>query len=84
MEEGVFNVSNGERRFTRYGYADLYQEGRGFDILYRLWPGTQKHLLSADPAWASALGRAAHFCGAAGLEILLQLLADGNTGNGCC
>ena len=42
---------NGERRFTRYGYADLYQEGRGFDILYRLWPGTQRHLLSADPAW---------------------------------
>ena len=70
MEQGVFNVSNGERRFTRYGYADLYQEGRGYDILYRLWPGTQRHLLSADPAWAAAMGRTANFCGAAGLGNL--------------
>ncbi|HTC83671.1 MAG TPA: hypothetical protein VK683_04915, partial [Rhizomicrobium sp.] len=82
MEEGVFNVSNGERRFTRYGYADLYLEGRGFDILYRLWPGTQKHLLTADPAWASALGRAAHFCGAAGLEICEPLTFKGREGSG--
>ncbi|HEX4635333.1 MAG TPA: hypothetical protein VH189_04075 [Rhizomicrobium sp.] len=82
MEEGVFNVSNGERRFTRYGYADLYQEGRGFDILYRLWPGTQKHLLSADPAWAAGLGRAAHFCGAAGLEICEPLTFKGREGSG--
>ncbi|HET7083221.1 MAG TPA: hypothetical protein VFI23_00510 [Rhizomicrobium sp.] len=82
MEQGVFAVSNGERRFTRYGYADLYQEGRGFDILYRLWPGTQKHLLSADPAWAAALGRAAHFCGAAGLEICEPLTFKGREGSG--
>ena len=82
MEEGVFAVSNGERRFTRYGYADLYQEGRGFDILYRLWPGSQKHLLSADPAWAAGLGRAAHFCGAAGLEICEPLTFKGREGSG--
>jgi hypothetical protein len=82
MEDGVFNVSNGERRFTRYGYADLYQEGSGFDILYRLWPGTQRHLLSADPAWAAALGRAAHFCGAAGLEICEPLFFKGREGSG--
>jgi hypothetical protein len=82
MEEGVFNVSNGERRFTRYGYADLYQEGRGFDILYRLWPGSQKHLLSADPAWAAGLGGVAHFCGAAGLEICEPLTFKGREGSG--
>jgi hypothetical protein len=82
MEQGVFAVSNGERRFTRYGYADLYQEGRSYDILYRLWPGTQKHLLSADPAWASALGRAAHFCGAAGVEICEPLTFKGREGSG--
>lgn len=82
MEQGVFAVSNGERRFTRYGYADLYQEGRSYDILYRLWPGTQKHLLSADPAWASALGRAANFCGAAGLEICEPLTFKGREGSG--
>jgi hypothetical protein len=82
MEQGVFNVSNGERRFTRYGYADLYQEGRKYGILYRLWPGTQKHLLSADPAWASALGRAANFCGAAGVEICEPLTFKGREGSG--
>ena len=82
MEQGVFNVSNGERRFTRYGYADLYQEGRGFDILYRLWPGTQRHLLSADPAWAAAMGRTANFCGAGGLEICEPLFFKGREGSG--
>jgi hypothetical protein len=82
MEQGVFNVSNGERRFTRYGYADLYQEGRAFDILYRLWPGTQRHLLSADPAWAAGLGRAAHFCNAGGLEICEPLTFKGREGSG--
>ena len=82
MEQGVFAVSNGERRFTRYGYADLYQQDRGFDILYRLWPGTQRHLLSADPAWAAALGRSANFCGAAGLEICEPLTFKGREGSG--
>jgi hypothetical protein len=82
VEQGVFAVSNGERRFTRYGYADLYQEGRGYGILYRLWPGTQKHLLSADPAWASAMGRAANFCGADGLEICEPLTFKGREGSG--
>jgi hypothetical protein len=82
MEQGVFAVSNGERRFTRYGYADLYQEGRAYGILYRLWPGTQRHLLSADPAWAHALGRAANFCGADGLEICEPLTFKGREGSG--
>jgi hypothetical protein len=82
MEQGVFAVSNGERRFTRYGYADLYQEGRAYGILYRLWPGTQHHLLSADPAWASAMGRAANFCGADGLEICEPLTFKGREGSG--
>ena len=82
MEQGVFNVSNGERRFTRYGYADLYQEGRGHGILYRLWPGTQKHLLSADPNLAAAMGRAANFCGADGLEICEPLTFKGREGSG--
>ncbi|MBN9589104.1 MAG: hypothetical protein BGN85_11920 [Alphaproteobacteria bacterium 64-11] len=82
METGTFAVSNGARRFTRYGYADLYQEGRSYDILYRLWPGTQRHLLSADPALASAIGRAAHFCGAAGLEVCEPLTFKGREGSG--
>ena len=81
-ETGLFAVSNGERRFTRYGYADLYQEGRSYGILHRLWPGTQRHLLSADPAWAAALGRAAHFCDADGVEICEPLTFKGREGSG--
>lgn len=82
METGVFAVSNGERRFTRYGYADLFQQGQKFDVLFRLWPGTQRHLLSGDPALAAALGRSAHFCGAAGLEICEPLTFKGREGSG--
>ena len=82
MESGVFNVSNGERRFTRYGYADLFQEGRKYNVLFRLWPGTQHHLLWGDPAMAAAYGRTAHFCGAAGLEICEPLTFKGREGSG--
>jgi hypothetical protein len=82
MESGIFSVSNGERRFTRYGYADLFQEGRRFDVLFRLWPGTQRHLLWGDPEMAAAYGRTAHFCGAAGLEICEPLTFKGREGSG--
>lgn len=81
-ETGTFNVSNGERRFTRYGYADFYQKGNGLDVLYRLWPGTQRHLIWGDPALAAGYGRAAHFCGAAGLEICEPLTFKGREGSG--
>ena len=81
-ESGVFSVSNGDRRFTRYGYADLYQQGAGFEVLYRLWPGTQRHLLWGDPAQASGFGRSANFCGAAGLEICDPLTFKGREGSG--
>jgi hypothetical protein len=82
METGVFSVSNGERRFTRYGYADLFQEGRKYNVLFRLWPGTQHHLLWGDPQMAAAYSRTAHFCGAAGLEICEPLTFKGREGSG--
>jgi hypothetical protein len=82
METGVFAVSNGERRFTRYGYADLLQEGRKYNVLFRLWPGTQRHLLWGDPETAAAYSRTAHFCGAAGLEICEPLTFKGREGSG--
>ena len=64
---GTFAVSAGARNFTRYGYGDFYQQGSGIDLLYRVWPGTQRHLLWGDPALAcSGYGRAANLCGAAG------------------
>ncbi|MGC2400118.1 MAG: hypothetical protein WA510_10065 [Acidobacteriaceae bacterium] len=82
METGVFNVSNGERRFTRYGYADFLAQGAKYQLLFRLWPGTQRHLLSGDPEMAAAYGRTSSFCGAAGLDIMESLTFKGREGSG--
>ncbi len=85
---GTFAVSAGARNFTRYGYGDFYQypqglaAGQSIDILYRVWPGTQRHLLWGDPALASGYGRAANFCGAAGLELMEPLFFKGREGSG--
>ena len=82
METGVFSVSNGARRFTRYGYADFFQQGSRYQLLFRLWPGTQRHLLSGDPETAAAFGRTSSFCGAAGLDIFEPLTFKGREGSG--
>jgi hypothetical protein len=79
---GTFAVSSGARNFTRYGYGDFYQEGIGLDLLYRVWPGTQRHLLWGDPALAAGYGRAANFCGAAGMELCEPLTFKGREGSG--
>jgi hypothetical protein len=78
----VFALSEGDRRFTRYGYADLYQDGAKFELLYRLWPGTQHHLLWGDPAQAAGFGRVAHFCNASGFELMEPLTFKGREGSG--
>ena len=80
-ETGVFAVSNGDRRFTRYGYADMYQEGSNLGVVYRLWPGTQRHLLKGDAALAAAMARSASFCDADGLEIMEPLTFKGREGS---
>jgi len=79
---GTFAVSSGLRNFTRYGYGDFYQQGSGIELLYRVWPGTQRHLLWGDPALASGYGRAANFCGASGLELMEPLFFKGREGSG--
>lgn len=79
---GTFALSSGSRQFTRYGYGDFYQQGTRVEVLYRVWPGTQRHLLWADPALASGYGRAAHFCGAAGMELCEPLTFKGREGSG--
>lgn len=80
--EGPFSVSSGARSFTRYGYADFLRSGSRYKLLFRLWPGTQRHLLSADPEMAAAYGRTAHFCGAAGLDLMEPLTFKGREGSG--
>ncbi len=79
---GTFAVSSGERNFTRYGYGDFYRKDSNFEVLYRVWPGTQRHLLWGDPALASGYGRAASFCGAAGMELCEPLTFKGREGSG--
>lgn len=78
---GTFTVSSGERNFTRYGYGDFYGQD-SISVLYRVWPGTQRHLLWADPALAAGYGTAAHFCGAAGMELCEPLTFKGREGSG--
>jgi hypothetical protein len=79
---GPFSVSSGTRPFTRYGYADFLSRGAQYKLWWRLWPGTQRHLLSCDAEMAAAYGRAAHFCGAAGLDICEPLTFKGREGSG--
>src|SRR5579863_2751314 len=79
---GPFSLSSGSRSFTRYGYADFLKAGTSYKVLFRLWPGTQRHLLSADPEMAAAYGRTAHFCGAAGLDLMEPLTFKGREGSG--
>ena len=80
-DTGTFALSNGSRSFTRYGYADMYQEGADLGLVYRLWPGTQRHLLMGDAALAAAMARSASFCGADGLEIMEPLTFKGREGS---
>jgi hypothetical protein len=82
MEKGTFALSNGSRRFLRYGYGDLFRQDRRYRLLFRLWPGTQRVLLWGDPAQAAAYGRASHFCGAAGIDICEPLFFKGREGSG--
>jgi hypothetical protein len=82
VEQTPFSLSSGSRSFTRYGYADFFQQGSKAKVLFRLWPGTQRHLISADPEMAAAYGRTAHFCGAAGIDLMEPLTFKGREGSG--
>jgi hypothetical protein len=79
---GLMALSAGSRSFTRYGYADLLREDRRFDIVWRVWPGTQRLLLWADPIFAGAYARAFQFCGSNGVEIMEPLSFKGRRGSG--
>jgi len=79
---GLMALSAGSRSFTRYGYADLMREDRKFDILWRIWPGTQRILKWADPVFAAGCSRAFQFCGSAGVEVMEPLSFKGRRGSG--
>lgn len=81
-EEQPEGVGLGSRSFTRYGHGDYLREDRPFGVLHRVWPGTQRLLLSGDPALAAAYGRVSGFCGSQGFELIDPLTFKGRTGSG--
>lgn len=82
FDSRLFKFSSGSRSFTRYGYADFLRQGSKAELMFRLWPGTQRHLLSADPEMAAAYGRTAHFCGARGIDLMEPMTFKGREGSG--
>jgi hypothetical protein len=81
-DSGLMALSTGSRSFTRYGYADLLRAGRKYDVLWRIWPGTQRLLLWADPVFAAAYARAFQFEGSCGVELMEPLSFKGRRGSG--
>src|SRR5215471_1714900 len=80
--KGFFALSDGERKFMRYSYGDLFDEKRKYDVVFRIWPGTQHLLLWGDPEFAAAYGKAFQFCGAKGVEWCEPLAFKGKKGGG--
>jgi hypothetical protein len=81
-EAALFSLSSGSRLFTRYGYGDFLHQGSRYKLLFRVWPGTQRHLLSVDPEMAAAYARTASFCGAVGMDLMEPLTFRGREGSG--
>jgi hypothetical protein len=79
---GLMTLSAGARSFTRYGYADLLRDDRRYTVRHRVFSGTQRLLLSGDPVWAAAYGRAFRFCGSAGADLMEPLTCRGRRGTG--
>jgi hypothetical protein len=78
----LMKFSAGSRSFLRYGYGDLLREDRKWDVLHRIWPGTQRLLIWGDPVTAAAHSRAFSFCGSAGMELCEPLSFKGRRGSG--
>jgi hypothetical protein len=74
-------VSEGTRPFTRYGYGDFLREDRAYDVVFRIWPGTQRLLVWGDPAMAAGFGRHASIAGCQGLEWCEPLSLKGREGS---
>jgi hypothetical protein len=79
-DSGLMAMSAGSRSFTRYGYADLLRDDRKYTIRHRVWAGTQRLLLWAEPKWAAAYSRAFSFCGSTGADVMEPLTFRGRRG----
>jgi hypothetical protein len=79
--KGLMSISEGQRSFTRYSYADLMREDRKYTVRPRVFAGTQKILASGDPKWAGAYARAFAFCGSTGADLMEPLSCRGRRGS---
>ena len=79
---GLMKLSTGSRSFTRYGFGDLLREDRNWQVVHRVWPGSQRLLLWGDPLSAAAYSRAFQFCGSNGAELCEPLTFKGRRGSG--
>jgi hypothetical protein len=79
---GLMKLSSGSRSYLRYGYGDLLRQDRKWQVLHRIWPGTQRLLFWGDPLTAAAHSRAFSFCGSAGVDIMEPLSFKGRRGSG--
>lgn len=77
-----FSRNNEARSPLRHGYGGLLREGLRYEILNRVWPGTQRLLLWGDPVFAAAYSRTFGFCGGRGCEIFDPLSFKGRRGSG--
>jgi hypothetical protein len=75
-------LSTGSRSFTRYGYADFLRDDRRFNVMFRVWPGSDRLLLTGDPATAASHSRAFAFGGSDGAELFEPLSFKGRRGSG--
>jgi hypothetical protein len=81
-DSGLMAMSAGSRSFTRYGYADLFRADRKYDVMWRIWPGTQRLLPWADPVFAAGYARAFQFEGSCGVEVMEPVSFKGRRGSG--
>ncbi len=75
-------LSEGSRKFLRYSYGDLLTKDKDYKVIYRIWPGTQRVLLWADPTFAAGYGRSSMFAGSDGVEWCEPQSFKGRMGTG--
>ncbi len=79
---GLMTLSEGSRVATRYGYADLMRDDRKYTVRHRVFSGTQRILMSGDPASTAAYSRMFQFCGSNGADLMEPLTCRGRRGTG--
>jgi hypothetical protein len=78
---GLMTISEGQRSFTRYGYADLMRDDRKYTVRPRIFSGTQRILASGSAEAGAAYARAFLFCGMTGAEWMEPLTCRGRRGS---